>query len=163
MLMAFAGGVSAQTIPKSQLGVVSQLIADTRVEVTYRRPVARGRDLFGALVPWGRIWTPGADSAVRVTFSTPVEINGERLPAGAYSIWTLPDSLSWTVVFNRQAVAFHLRYPTGQDALRVQARPGRAEYVETLQWEFPMVDADSAVLQLHWGTVTVPLRLRVKP
>ncbi|MES1259895.1 MAG: DUF2911 domain-containing protein, partial [Gemmatimonadota bacterium] len=147
----------------SQLATISQLIADTRIDITYRRPVARGRELFGALVPWGRIWTPSADSAVRVTFSTAIEINGERLTAGSYSIWTIPDSLAWTVVFNRQAVAFHLRYPAGQDALRIQARPARAEHVETLQWEFPMVDADSALLQLHWGTTIVPMRLRSRP
>ena len=44
--------------------------------------------------------------------------------------------------------------------MRVKAVPARGEYVETLQWEFPMVDADSAVLQLHWGTTTVPLKVR---
>ena len=56
------------------------------------RPVARGRELFGALVPWGRIWTPSADSAARITLSTPIEVNGSRLAAGTYSIWTIPDS-----------------------------------------------------------------------
>src|SRR5262245_41430193 len=76
----------AQSAPRSQLGTVSQLIAGTRVEVIYRRPVARGRALFGALVPYGRIWTPSADSAARFTVSTPVEINGATLPAGSYSL-----------------------------------------------------------------------------
>jgi len=146
--------------PKSQLGTVTQLIAGTRVEILYRRPVARGRALFGALVPWGRIWTPSADSAARLTLSAPIEINGSLLAAGSYSIWTIPDSTSWTIIFNRTAAAFHLRYPGGQDVLRVTAAPTRGEYVETLMWEFPMVDADSAVLQLRWGTTVVPLRLR---
>jgi hypothetical protein len=157
-------GVSAQTPapPKSQLGTVSQLIAGTRVEVVYRRPVARGRALFGALVPWGRIWTPSADSAARLTLSAPVEINGSLLAAGSYSIWTIPDSTSWTIIFNRTAAAFHLRYPSGQDVLRVTAVPSRGEHVETLLWEFPMVDADSAVLRLRWGTTVVPLKLRSK-
>ncbi|HVE35157.1 MAG TPA: DUF2911 domain-containing protein, partial [Gemmatimonadaceae bacterium] len=52
---------------RSQLGVVSQTIAGTRVEIMYRRPVARGRDLFGSLVAWGRVWTPSADTAARLT------------------------------------------------------------------------------------------------
>lgn len=160
---AIASPLAAQATPKSQLGTVTQQIADTRVELIYRRPVARGRELFGMLVPWGRIWTPSADSAARITVSTPVEINGATLAAGAYSIWAIPDSLSWTVVFNRQAVAFHLRYPGGQDVLRVNAMPTKGAFVETLQWEFPMVDADSAVVQLHWGTTTVPLKLKSRP
>lgn len=163
LMLAVAPSLAAQTTPKSQLGTLTQQIADTRVELVYRRPVARGRDLFGALVPWGRIWTPSADSAVRITFSTAVDINGTTLAAGAYSIWTIPDSTSWTVVFNRQAVAFHLRYPAGQDALRVTATPTKGSFVETLQWDFPMVDADSAVLALHWGTTVVPIKLRSRP
>ena len=154
--------VPAQTPPKSQLGTVSQMIAGTRVEVVYRRPVARGRALFGALVPWGRIWTPSADSAARITLSGPVEINGSSLAAGSYSVWTIPDSSSWTVIFNRVAAVFHLRYPSGQDVLRVTAAPTRGEHVETLMWDFPMTDADSAVLELRWGTTVVPLRLKAR-
>lgn len=163
LLAAGSTSGSAQTIPKSQLGTVSQLVAGTRVEIVYRRPVAHGRALFGALVPWGKIWTPSADSAARITVSTPVTINGARLAAGSYSIWTIPDSISWTIIFNRTAVAFHLRYPGGNDVLRVKAIPRQGDHVETLQWEFPMVDADSAVVQLHWGTTVVPLQLRVNP
>jgi hypothetical protein len=153
----------AQVTPKSQLASLSQMIGGTRVDIMYRRPVARGRELFGALVPWGRVWSPSADTATRVTISTALQVNGSVLAAGSYSVWAIPDSTSWTIIFNRQATAFHMRYPDGQDVLRVKAVPGRGEQVETLQWEFPMVDADSAVLQLHWGTTTVPLTLRARP
>jgi Protein of unknown function (DUF2911) len=160
LLIAGTAPAIAQATPKSQLGTVSQLIAGTRVEVVYRRPVARGRGLFGALVPWGRIWTPSADSAARITLSAPIAIEGSPLAAGSYSIWTIPDSTSWTIIFNRTAAAFHLRYPAGQDVLRIKAAPTHGEHVETLLWEFPMVDADSAMLQLRWGTTVVPMKLR---
>jgi len=162
LFLAHAVAASAQAPPKSQLGTVSQLIAGTRVEIIYRRPVARGRELFGALVPWGRIWTPSADSAARITLGGPVEINGATLPAGSYSIWTMPDSVSWTIIFNRTAVAFHLRYPAGQEAMRVEAPVARGDHAETLLWEFPMVDADSALLQLRWGTTAVRLKLKAR-
>jgi hypothetical protein len=150
----------AQTNYKSQLGTVSQQVMDTRIDLRYRRPVARGRELFGTLVPWGRIWTPSADSAAILTVSSPVTVNGERLPAGSYGIWTIPDSASWTIIFSGKPAAFHLRYPEGQDVLRVQAKPVKGEYVETLLFDFPMVDADSARLELRWGTTVVPLLLR---
>lgn len=160
--LAFAAGGSsacAQANYRSQLGTVSQQVMETRIDIKYRRPVARGRDLFGALVPWGRIWTPSADSAAVLTVSNPITVNGERLPAGSYGIWTIPDSASWTVIFSGRPAAFHLRYPDGQDVLRVQAKPVKGEYVETLLFDFPMVDADSARLELRWGTTVVPLLL----
>jgi hypothetical protein len=149
-----------QVTPRSQLATVSQQIAGARVEILYRRPVARGRALFGALVPWGRVWTPSADSAARITISTPVTINGSTLAAGTYGVWTIPDSVSWTVIFTETAAAHHLRYPDGHDALRVHAAPQHGEHVESLMFAFPVVDADSAVMNLRWGTTLVPLTIR---
>ena len=153
----------AQDIPRSQLGGVSQVIAGSRVEISYRRPVARGRALFGELVPFGRVWTPSADSSAVFRVSAPLEVNGSVLPAGEYGLWAIPDASSWTVIFSRVPTVFHLRYPEGEDVLRVRATPERGEHVETLQFQFPLVDADSAVLQLRWGTTVVPLRLRARP
>lgn len=157
------GAHAQQAIPKSQLSSVTQQIAGARVELFYRRPVARGRALFGALVPWGRIWTPSADSAARITISAPVTVNGAALAAGTYGIWTIPDSTSWTVVFNGTPAAFHLRYPEGHDVLRVKAAPQQGPHVETLMFTFPTVDGDSAIMHLHWGTTIVPLTIRVIP
>ncbi|HEX7239125.1 MAG TPA: DUF2911 domain-containing protein [Longimicrobiaceae bacterium] len=88
---------------------------------------------------------------------------GNRSPRGATESGPSPDSTSWTLVFSRAASAFHLSYPEGRDALRVRAAPQRGEHVETLQFAFPLVDADSAVLQLRWGTTVVPLTLRARP
>jgi hypothetical protein len=152
-----------QVIPRSQLASVTQQIASARVEVVYRRPVARGRAIFGSLVPWGRLWTPSADSAARISVSAPVTVNGAALAAGTYSIWTIPDSVSWTVVFNSTPEVFHLRYPSGTDVLRVRATPQQGPHVETLMFAFPTVDADSAIVHLHWGTMIVPLTIRVAP
>ena len=126
---AVAAAAGAQAIPRSQLGSVSQTVAGTRIEIEYRRPTARGRALFGALVPWGRVWSPSSDSAARVTLSGPVEINGAALAAGRYSLWAIPDSTAWTVIFSGAADVFHTRYPAGRDALRVQAAAARGEHV----------------------------------
>jgi hypothetical protein len=161
LLISTAAAACAQDeIPKSQLGSVMQTVAGTRIEITYRRPVARGRELFGHLVPWGRIWTPSADSAAYITVSGPVEINGDSLPAGTYSMWAIPQPDGWTVIFNAVPHAFHLRYPEGRDVLRVHATPKRGEHMETLAFYFPVADADSASLYLHWGTTIVPLSIR---
>lgn len=165
--LAACGGsrpADAQRIPRSQAAGVSQQLAGTRIELTYHRPVARGRALFGALVPWGRIWSPSSDSVARLTVSGPLEINGTHLPAGSYGLWMIPDSTAWTVIISAKPDAFHLRYPDGQDVARVTASPQRGDHVETLLFAFPMVDADSATLQMRWGTTVVPLSVRaVRP
>jgi hypothetical protein len=150
----------AQSIPRSQAATVSQRLAGARIEIAYHRPVARGRALFGGLVPWGRVWTPSADSAARLTLTAPVELNGTRLGAGTYGIWMIPDSSAWTVIVSAKAEAFHLRYPDGEDVARLTVTPSRGEHVETLLFAFPMVDADSATLEMRWGTTVVPIRVK---
>jgi hypothetical protein len=160
LAVAAAAPAGAQEIPKSQRGTITQMVGTARIEIAYHRPVARGRPLFGALVPWGRVWTPSADSAAMLTTSAPIVVNGSTLPAGRYSVWTIPGEREWTVIFNAVAHAFHLRYPEGRDVLRVRAIPTSGEQVETLAFDFPLVDADSATLTLRWGRTVVPLRIR---
>ena len=150
----------AQFIPKSQLATVTQSVGTARVEIMYRRPVARGRELFGALVPWGRVWTPSADSAARITLSEAMQINGIKIAAGSYSLWTIPDSASWTVIVSSVPAVFHLRYPEDHDVMRVHVTPTHGEHVESLMFAFPMVDADSARLEIRWGTTVVPLSFK---
>jgi hypothetical protein len=150
----------AQGIPKSQLATVSQIVGPTRIEIVYRRPVARGRELFGALVPYGRVWSPSADSAAVFTTTTALALAGGRLPAGRYAVWAIPDSATWTVIFSSAVPVFHLRYREDKDVLRVRVAPKSGEHMETLGFYFPMVDADSAVLNLHWGKTVVPMKIR---
>ena len=152
----------AAPAPKpSQHGSVSQRIGETTIKIEYNRPVARGRELFGALVPFGRVWCPGADDGTIIELSTDLKINGETLAAGTYSVWTEPQADRWTVIFNRSHPVWHTRYPAGQDALRVQATPRTGSHMETLAFYFPMVDGKKAELVLHWGTVVVPMSLEV--
>jgi len=118
----------AQGYPFSQRGTVSQMVAFTNISIEYGRPVARGRALFGALVPWDSVWHPGADSATRIRFSRDVVIEGHPLRAGEYSLWLIPrEHAPWTVIFSRAAHVFHKPYPgDGRDVLRVDVTPERA-------------------------------------
>ena len=150
--------------PRSQHGTVTQHIQGTEVGVSYNRPVARGRELFGSLVRWDRIWHPGADSATTISFSKDVTIDGHALAAGRYSLWTIPEAppKPWTVIFNRGVGGWHTNYPgESQDALRISVSTETGPHIETLAYYFPMVDADSAVLRLQWGTVIVPMKIKV--
>ena len=159
--------ISREVIPldevsKSQAAVVGQRIATTEITVTYSRPVARGRPLFGALVPYGQVWTPGADQATAITLSRDVQLGGRPLAKGSYSIWTIPRPDTWTIIFNKAANAYHANYPgDAEDALRIDVRPTVRSPVETLTFSFPVVEGKDAVLEFQWGNVAVPLPIRV--
>lgn len=149
-------------VKPSQSGRVWQEVANTQIEITYDRPVARGRDLFGGIVPFGEIWNPGANDATAVSFSRDVTINGNALPAGSYSLWAIPDPNRWTIVFNRQADVWHTPYPgEDDDALRFMASPRRGAHMETLAFYFAAVEKKDAELRLHWGETYVPLNITV--
>src|SRR5690242_21770907 len=108
-ILAFpAGAASAQGYPFSQRGSISQDVAFTTVSVTYGRPVARGRPLFGSLVPWDSVWHPGADSATRIVFDHDVLVEHHSVRAGEYSLWLIPrDQKQWSVILSDAAHTFH--------------------------------------------------------
>lgn len=141
-----------------------QRVGRLEIALSYNRPVARGRRLFGAIVHWGEVWHPGADSATTIQFSREVLVQGRPLAAGRYTLWTIPDSLRWTVIFSRALNVFHVPYPGASlDVLRVTVAPEEGDHMEVLAYYFPVVGPDSAVLRLHWGTTMVPLHIRTTP
>jgi hypothetical protein len=167
LLMVATDAAIAQGVPFSQRGIVSQRVSYTDIEVTYNRPTARGRKLFGsdsaAVVKFGRIWHPGADSASRIRFSTDVTFEGKPLRRGEYSFWLLPQAEGpWTVILNSAARVFHSPYPGAvTDVVRVMVMPERGSHMDALVYYFPIVARDSTVLRIHWGEVMIPLRIRV--
>ncbi|HVF40448.1 MAG TPA: DUF2911 domain-containing protein [Gemmatimonadaceae bacterium] len=160
VVLAASKPADCQEIRKSQLATISQMVGNTRIDIVYRRPVARGRELFGGIVPFGKVWSPSADSAALFTTSTDISIAGSQLKAGSYTLWMIPERETWTIIFSSKQPAFHLPYPQGQDVLRVNAASRAGDHMETLAFHFPMVDADSAVLSMHWGKTVVPLSIK---
>jgi hypothetical protein len=148
----------------SQPARVVQRVGATELALRYNRPSARGRPLFGGIVPWDSVWCPGADEGTRLQTSRDLSLGSAVLPKGAYSLWMIPRAAGdWTLIFSRDADAYHVPYPgAAKDALRIPVRPARGAHVETLSWTFPLATKDSAALQLAWGDVviTVPLRPR---
>lgn len=152
----------AQGYPASQRASVTQNIALTKIELTYGRPVARGRTLFGQLVPWDSVWHPGADSASRISFDHDVIVEGKALKAGEYSLWLIARERGpWTIIFSNAAHTFHRPYPgASADALRIDVTPETASHVESMTIDFPMVLRDDALMRIQWGTTAVPIRIK---
>ena len=77
---------------------IEQMVGLTEIEVEYSRPSKRGRDIFGNVVPYGKIWRTGADNCTTISFSTDVVIDSQTIQSGKYSIFSIPNKESWDVI-----------------------------------------------------------------
>ena len=144
----------------SPKAVVTQTIGFTDVTITYSRPAARGRQIFGGLVPYDKVWRTGANEATTISFSDDVTINGQALPKGTYSLHTIPGKDQWTIIFNKVANQWgSFNYDQAQDALRVTAKPHGDEYNELMTFAIPKVTPDEATVEIKWTNVAVPFTI----
>jgi hypothetical protein len=135
--------------PLSPKETVKGAIDGVDIEVVYSRPSARGRKMIGGVEPLGKVWRTGANAATTIQFSKPVKIEGQELPAGKYSLFTIPNENEWVIIFNSKTDQWGLDYEKNKDkdALQVKVKPGKTkEFIETftigieknqvnLQWE----------------------------
>jgi hypothetical protein len=103
----------------NRLDSVQRTIGGAAIKIRYSRPSVRGRVIFGEVVPYDRFWRTGADAATKLTLSQPIYFNGKELPAGEYSIFTLPSKNGWTIMFNKQPNIWGTEYKAANDVLRV--------------------------------------------
>jgi hypothetical protein len=107
-------------------------------------------------VPYGKVWRTGADEATTITFSADVTVEGQRLAAGTYGLFSVPTADGWTWVFNSEAKQWGAyEYKDSKDVLRVVAKPTAAEHVEELDFR---IEGDSVVLR--WEKLAVAMRIR---
>lgn len=160
--LALSAAPAEGQVYASEHALAQQTANGTIITVEYFRPVARGRALFGSLVKWGREWTPGANWATTIDVDHDVTLEGQPLPKGKYSIWTVPQPDAWTVILSRRARAFHTSVPPAdEEQLRLTVKPAQGPHVEMLTWSFPTVTKENAELHLQWGTTDVPLHIGV--
>ena len=94
------------------------------ISIDYSRPSVRGRKIFGELVPLNQVWRTGANEATMFSVDKNVKIEGQSLPAGKYSLFTIPSQDEWTIIFNKVPVQWGaFKYDETQDALRVKVKP----------------------------------------
>jgi len=79
---------------------LKQRVGLTDIEIVYSRPGVKGRTIFGGIVPYGQVWRTGANEATKITFSTPVKLEGKDIPAGTYGLFTIPGEDEWTVIIS---------------------------------------------------------------
>ena len=157
--------VTAQ-VRASESASVSQTVDGTKISLEYSRPRARERDtLFGKVVPWEEVWTPGANWATTLEVSKDIKVNGKPLAKGKYSVWlVVKPKDDWILVLDARHRRFHMNpvdSTAGQFRLPVKREVG--PFTEVLTWSFSAIRADGATLAMQWGTTAVPLDITVEP
>ena len=147
---------------QSQKAVVTQRIGVTDITITYHRPLAKGRKIFGDVVPYGKVWRAGANENTTIEFTDPVTIEGKSLDAGVYGLHMIPNEDHWTVIFSKVSTAWgSFTYDEKEDALRVDVKPQPSEERNALTYDFDQLQPDSAVATLRWEKVAVPFQISV--
>lgn len=138
----------------SPAGIVEQKVGFTTISIYYERPSARGRsenEIFGKLVPFGKVWRTGAGNCTTIKFDTEVLIGGKKVPAGKYALFTIPDRDKWTVILNTDTLAYGAYgYDQTKDLVRtiVDAKPTQRFY-EALTIDIDLVP-NNARIYVSW-------------
>jgi hypothetical protein len=166
--LSLAAGLFAQA-PKinfpaaSPAATLTQRVGLTDIQINYSRPGAKGRVVFGGLVPYEHIWRTGANTATKISFSTPVKLNGTDIPAGTYELFTIPGVSEWTVIIHKNMSQWGAySYDAKNDVARITAKPvALAAAIETLDISLNDLRDESATLNISWEKVRLPVALTV--
>jgi predicted small lipoprotein YifL len=114
-----------QQPPASPRDTAQTQIADARIYVDYGRPSMRGRQIMGGLVPYGQVWRTGANEATTLVTQRDLRIGGTTVPAGTYTLYTLPGESAWQLIINKQTGQWGTEYDQAQDLARIPMQVGR--------------------------------------
>jgi len=153
LLVSVAFTANAQSgKPKSPPATASHSIGDLKIDINYNAPSVRGRKIWGGLEAYGKVWRTGANSATTFEVNQDVFINGEKLAAGKYALFTIPTKDDWTIIFNKEANQWGAySYDKGQDALRITTKTGKTQaLVEQMTFEVGDNDENIGVVSFMW-------------
>ena len=154
-------GQSKYTSPPANVAAV---IAGKKIAIDYYAPSMHGRKIMGGLVPFGEVWCTGANWATKLTTEANLQMGGLKLPAGSYSIWTLPNANEWTLIVNKQTGQFHKDYDSSTDLGRTKMNlKTLAHPVETFKIELRSDGGNQGTLALDWETTEASIPFTVSP
>jgi len=160
--------------PSLQASVMQRLGMNTDITIQYGRPGAKGRKIWGEVVPYGMApgnqysegkpfpWRAGANENTTIELSKNVLIEGKKLAAGKYGIHMIPSEKEWIIIFSKNSTGWgSFAYNQKEDALRVTVTPVKAPHMEWLMYGFDALAGTSATAYLHWESLKVPFKIEV--
>lgn len=164
VLLTFSVNLYSQELPSSSpAATVKQRVGLTDIEITYFRPGVKDRVIFGDLVPYNEMWRTGANKASVISFTTDVEIMGNKLAKGTYAIFTIPGESEWEIIFNKNTEQWGTNgHKPEEDVLRVKVKSESATQTESMMFYFDDIRDESATINLQWATTNVSIPFTVK-
>jgi hypothetical protein len=161
LLLGLTTAQAQEWTRSSPLALATVRYKDTYVKITYSRPQKRGRQIFGKLVPYGEVWRTGANEATEITTTRELIINGKLLPAGTYSLFTIPHPSYWTIIINKDLGLWGAyNYNPAADVFRFDVSVQQTDApVEAFTIEFDQ-KANTAVLSLMWDDIKVNIPIQ---
>ena len=146
---------SSQDKKASPAATATGKSGNVTITINYSSPSVKGRKIWGDLVPFGKVWRTGADEATIFETDGDLKIEGQKLPKGKYSLFTIPEEKSWTIIINKKANQWGAySYKQEDDVLRVKVKPGKsASFNETLAFAV----ADGKV-SIRWENMEVSFK-----
>jgi Protein of unknown function (DUF2911) len=161
MFVVLASAQDDKSKRPSPPGTADVTLNGKKVTIDYSRPSLKGRHVGQELAPFGKVWRTGANEATALTTETNLDIGGTKVPAGKYTIYTLPSESGWKLIINKQTGQWGTVYDEKQDLARIDMQKSQTKApVEQFTISFDKKGADTADLVMEWETtrVTVPVK-----
>ncbi|WP_375561897.1 DUF2911 domain-containing protein [Bernardetia sp. OM2101] len=165
VFMSFSAFAQLQMPQPSPAAMVKQTVGLTDITIDYSSPAMRGREIFGGLVPYGEMWRTGANKATAITFSEDVTIEGKKVEAGSYSVFTIPNENEWTIILNKNTEQWGAgEYDEKEDALRLTAKPSKAPMTfQRMTFMITALENHTAEISLFWADIQVSFMVDANP
>lgn len=162
MIVGIGVALDAQRQRASPHEKVEATIDGAKVSVEYGRPYAKGRQIFGGIVPFGKVWRTGADEATTLVTDRALVFGTTDVPAGTYTLYTIPGETAWTLVINKQTGQWGTQYAEAQDLARVpMTRAATSAAVEQLT--ISLIDTPAGgSLKVEWADTSATADFTVK-
>jgi hypothetical protein len=155
---------NAQQSPASPPGTASVTFAGGKtVTINYSRPSMRGRQIFGGLVPYGQVWRTGANAATSLKTDVDLTIGGASVPAGSYTLYSIPSETGWKLIINKETGQWGTKYDESQDLARVDMKVSKnASPTEQFTISLEKTSGNTATLKLDWANTTASVNVTEK-
>jgi hypothetical protein len=134
-----------------------------KITIEYGRPYLKGRKVGQELAPYGKVWRTGADEATALTTETDLTIGGVKVPAGKYTLYTLPSEGTWKLIINKQTGQWGTKYDESQDLARIDMKKSPLpQPVEQFTISFNKTSETAADLNLDWENTRVSVTVKAE-
>ncbi|WP_299758570.1 DUF2911 domain-containing protein [uncultured Pontibacter sp.] len=168
-LMLGAGAAQAQGIKMpaaSPSQKIEQAVGLGTVSVEYSRPAVKDREVFGELVPYGKVWRTGANASTKIRFSEDVTIEGNNVPAGEYALYTIPGKDEWAIIIHKNTKHWGdggQDYNQAEDQVRFTVKPQQnPRKVESFTINFANLKPDATDVEIMWANTIVPFTVKTE-